>query len=224
MDGILDALFGRDGERERDSERFAVAPGIVTNNLDLLGEGRVQVRIPALPNFEPWARIASVGGGAGRGFVWVPQTDDEVLVAFAQNDPNGAYILGGLWSTRDRPPLSAPTDFTTTRLIRTGLSPSPLGHEIKFDDALQTVTITTATQQTIILSPDKIEISGAMGALKLTLDSATQSISLVAPAKIELQAAQISLKGAQVSIEGTGNLDLKSTGPCLVSGLPIKLN
>lgn len=222
MDGFLDALFG--GDSERQPERFAVAPGVVMSNLDLLGEGRVQVRIPALPNFEPWARIASIGGGSGRGFVWLPQTDDEVLVAFAQDDPNAVYVLGGLWSTRDRPPLTAPNDFLTTRMIRTGLSPSPLGHEIKFDDALQTVTITTSTQQTVTLSPEKIELSGAMGALKVTLDTATQSISLTAPAKIELQAAQVSIKGAQVSIEGTANLDLKATGPCTVTGLPIKLN
>jgi uncharacterized protein involved in type VI secretion and phage assembly len=222
MSEFLDALFG--SEDQRQPTRFAVAPGVVTSNLDLLGEGRVQVRIAALPNFEPWARIASVGGGSGRGFVWVPQTNDEVLVAFAQDDPNAAYILGGLWNTTDRPPLTLPTDFNTTRMIRTGLSPSPLGHEIKFDDALQTVTITTATQQIITLSPDKIELSAAMGAMKITMDAATQSISLVAPAKIELQAAQVSIKGAQVSVEGTANLDLKSTGPCTVSGALIKLN
>ncbi|WP_437569820.1 phage baseplate assembly protein V [Sorangium sp. So ce542] len=222
MDGFLDALFGRDAERH--PERFGIAPGIVTNNVDLLGEGRVQVRIPALPNFEPWARVASVGGGSGRGFVWLPQTDDEVLVAFAQNDPNAAYILGGLWSTRDRPPLTNPVDFVTTRLIRTGLNNVPVAHEIKFDDAQQTITITTSTQQKVTLSPQAIEISGTGGAVQIKLDTSTQSISLVAPAKIELQAAQISLKGAQVSIEGNANVNVTANGPCVVTGMPIKLN
>jgi uncharacterized protein involved in type VI secretion and phage assembly len=222
MDGFLDALLARN--EERSSERFAVAPGVVTNNLDLLGEGRVQVRIPALPNFEPWARVASVGGGSGRGFLWLPQNDDEVLVAFAQNDPNSAYVLGGLWSTRDRPPLGVPLDFTTVRLIRTGIGSVPRAHEIRFDDAKDTITIVTALDQKVTLSPDKIEISGAAGALKVSLDTKAQSISLTAPQKIELQAAQISLKGAQVSIEGTANLNLKTNGPCVVSGTPIKLN
>ena len=44
-------------------------------------EGRVQVRIPSIPAMEPWARVPSLGGGSGRGFVWIPQIDDEVLVA-----------------------------------------------------------------------------------------------------------------------------------------------
>ena len=49
-------------EMARHPPGFAVAPGIVTNNLDLIGEGRVQVKIPSLPSFEPWARVSSVGG------------------------------------------------------------------------------------------------------------------------------------------------------------------
>src|SRR5262245_32363610 len=89
---------------------FGIAPGVVTNNLDLMSEGRVQVRIPSIPAMEPWARVPAIGGGSGRGFVWIPQVDDEVLVAFAQNDPSAAYILGGLYSTKDHPPLSLATD------------------------------------------------------------------------------------------------------------------
>src|SRR5580700_921014 len=83
---------------------FAIAPGVVTNNIDLIGQGRVQVKIPTRPSFEPWARLPSVGGSGGRGFMWVPQIGDEVLVAFADNDTSSAYILGGLWSILNLPP------------------------------------------------------------------------------------------------------------------------
>ncbi len=123
-------------EMERQPPGFAVAPGIVTNNLDLIGEGRVQVKIPSLPAFEPWARVSSVGAGSSRGLCWIPQIDDEVLVAFSQNDPSSAFVLGGLWSTRDRAPLTLPTDFLTKRVIKTGLA-GGLGHEVEFDDLLQ---------------------------------------------------------------------------------------
>ena len=45
-----------------------------------------------------------------------------MLVAFSQNDLNAAYVIGGLWSTRDRPPLSLPTDFIIKRVIKTGIA------------------------------------------------------------------------------------------------------
>src|SRR5690242_9901986 len=98
-----------DRERKGDPQ-YAVAAGVVTNNIDLLGEGRVQVRIPTRPSFEPWARLATIGAADGCGFMWVPAVNDEVLVAFASDDLSSAFVLGGLWSTTNRPPLTLPTE------------------------------------------------------------------------------------------------------------------
>lgn len=219
-EGLIDALSERDS---RDAhEGFAIAPGIVTESFDLLGEGRVKVRIPAAPGFEPWARVASVGAGSGRGFAWIPQIDDEVLVAFAQNDAVGAYVLGGLWSTGDRPPLSLPIDSQSKRVIKTGISGAP-GHEVEFDDLLQSVTITTSTQQKITMSPEKLELRGAFGALTISMDTATQTISIQSPLKIELKATEVSIEGVSVEIKGT-TVSITSEGPCTVQGLPIELN
>jgi uncharacterized protein involved in type VI secretion and phage assembly len=204
------------------ADYFSIAPGIVKNNLDLIAEGRVQVRIPAQPAFEPWARLPAVGGGSSRGFLWVPQVDDEVLVAFAQNDPNAAYVLGGLWSTRDRPPLTLPTDFLIKRVIKTGVA-GGLGHEVEFDDALQSITVTSSTKQKIVIDPLKIEIKNTAGTLSITLDNATQTVSIKAAVKLELKAAQIAIEGAKIDIKG-GLVNVQATGPCNVQGLPIKLN
>ncbi|MGB9180934.1 MAG: phage baseplate assembly protein V [Pyrinomonadaceae bacterium] len=205
------------------SAGYAVAPGVVTNNLDLLAEGRVQVRIPSLPAFEPWARLAAVGGGSGRGFLWVPQIDDEVLVAFNQNDERDAYVLGGLWNTRDRPPVTSPTDFLIKRVIKTGVT-SGVGHEIEFDDALQSIKITTSTKQKIIIDPLKIEMTNTAGTVKITLDNTQQAISIEAVASIELKAAQIKLQAVNIDIEGTAATNIKSTGICSINGSLVKIN
>ena len=201
---------------------FAVAPGIVTEPLDATGEGRVKVRVPTIPSFEPWARVVSVGAGDSRGLCWIPQIDDEVLVAFAQNDLNAAYVLGGLWSTRDRPPMTLPTDFLFKRVIKTGVA-GGLGHEVEFDDALQSIKITSSTQQTITIDPLEIKIAGTGGTTSITLNTSTQTITIQAPLKIELKAAQISLEGATIDLKGT-KINVQSVGPCTVQGLPIKLN
>jgi len=219
MEALLDALTGA-GETHTG---YAIAPGVVTNNLDALGEGRVQVQIPSLPDFEPWCRVATVGGGSGRGFLWIPQIDDEVLVAFNQNDDRDAYVLGGLWNTRDRPPLTLQTDFLIKRVIKTGLA-GGLGHEIEFDDALQSIKITTSTQQKITIDPLKIEMANMAGTVKITLDNTQQAISIQAVASIELQAAQIKLKAANIDIDGTVATNVKSSGICNITGTLVKIN
>ena len=189
-----DLVNGVAGPKTEAGQVYAIAPGIVTNNLDLIGEGRVQVRVPSRPSFAPWARLGAIGGGSGRGFLWVPQMDDEVLVAFNQNDVKDAYIIGGLWSTKDRPPVSLPPEFVSKRVIKTGMA-GGLGHEIEFDDLMQSITITSSTKQKITIDPLKIEMSNMAGTVKVTLDNTKQAISVQAVTSIDLTAAQINLNG-----------------------------
>lgn len=210
-------------ETEPRSAGYSVAPGVVINNLDLLAEGRVQVRIPSLPALEPWARLSAVGAGSSRGFLWVPQIDDEVLVAFNQNDQRDAYVLGGLWNALDRPPVTAPTDFLIKRVLKTGMA-SGVGHEIEFDDALQSITITSSTKQKITIDPLKIELTNMAGTVKLTLDNTQQAISIEAVASIELKAAQIKLQAVNIDIEGTAATNVKSSGLCNITGSLVKIN
>jgi uncharacterized protein involved in type VI secretion and phage assembly len=207
---------------EHERPGFAIAPGVVTNNIDLISEGRVQVRIPARPAFEPWARLPAVGGAAGRGFLWVPQIDDEVLVAFADGDLSSAFVLGGLWSTRKRPPVTLLTDFQSKKLFKTGLTEA-LGHELEFDDAKQSVTITTSTKQKLTLDPTKIELSNLAGSVTIKLDNASQEVSIVALSKISLKSLSIELNAPTIDIK-SANVSVTSTGPVSVTGLPIKLN
>jgi len=217
-EALLDNLLST----SKTAHRFAIAPGIVKNNLDFLGLGRVQVGIPSRPEFEPWARLCAVGASGSRGFQWVPQIDDEVLVAFAENDLGSAFILGGLWSMMNRPPLSLPTDVLIKKVIKTGATEA-LGHEIEFDDALQSISIKTSTSQKITLDPKAIELTNLAGTVTITLDNVTQAVKISAVNKIALEALQIELKGAKIDMSAA-NVSITSTGPCSVTGLPIKLN
>ena len=200
---------------------YSISLGIVKNNLDLLGEGRVTVKMPGLPSFDVFARLCAAGGGGGRGFLWVPEVDDEVLVAFNQNDERDAYILGGLWSTIARPPLTLPTDFLIKRVIKTGKA-GGVGHEIEFDDLLQSVTITSSTQQKVTIDPTMIELSTSGGSVTVKLDLASQTVSIIAPLKIELQSSEISLQGATVDIKG-GEVNIQA-GTCSIQGGLVKIN
>jgi uncharacterized protein involved in type VI secretion and phage assembly len=207
---------------------FSIAPGVVKDNINLLSEGKVQVHIPSLPDFDPWARLSSVGGGSGRGFLWVPQIDDEVLVAFNGNDSRDAYILGGLWSLMNRPPATLPTDFLTKRIIKTGVKDSPLAHTIEIDDLKQSIKITTSTSQEITLDSDQISIQTTGGLLKITLDilGVPPSISIESTGDISLSAplGTISLDAMNVEISGELSTDISSDTAVSVTAAMVNIN
>ncbi|MDZ7268438.1 MAG: phage baseplate assembly protein V [candidate division KSB1 bacterium] len=193
-------LFEAGTRREEERRRPSVVSGVVINNCDLLRQGKVLVRIPSLGE-EVWARVASSGAGSSRGIMYIPQPDDEVVVNFVNDDPNDAQIVGGSWSTRDSPPVASPTDLLVKRKIKTGLA-GGLGHEVEFDDALQTITITSSTKQKIAIAPEKIEISTLGGAAKVTLNTAG-TITIEAALSLELKAkGMIKLEAAKVDING----------------------
>jgi hypothetical protein len=200
----------------------SVAPGIVKNNCDLVVQGKVLVRIPTLDQ-EVWARLTATGAGNGTGHFHVPNIDDEVLVALVHADPVDAYILGGMWSTTVSPPIApVPTNVPTKRVIRTGLT-AAVGHEIEFDDLLQTITITSAMPpggvQRIKLEPTGITLTNLAGSITLAADptNPTVSIALSGKAGIELSSeAFIKLGAPLISIE--------ADGPCVISGSVVKIN
>ncbi len=90
----------------------AVSVGIVTQNTDPKGMGRVRVTYPELgkDNEGWWARIASIGSGPEKGCLMMPVVGDEVLVAFEHNDVRRPYILGSVWNGKDKPGELAQAD------------------------------------------------------------------------------------------------------------------
>lgn len=207
-------------KRNKGLPQTSIVPGIVKNNCDLIIQGKVLVRIPSLDQ-EVWARMVATGAGNGTGQFHAPNVKDEVLVALVHADPVDAYIIGGMWSTTVTPPtpLRVPTNVPTKRIIRTGLTPK-VGHQIEFDDALQSITITSSppeAEQKIKMDPTGITLENQAGTVKISMSNVTQTISIEAATGIELKAkAFINLRAKLISIE--------SEGPCVISGKPVKIN
>ncbi len=216
---ILEAL----GERDRDQGRIAgVVPGIVTDNQDPDGMGRVKVRFPWLSdeNETDWARIATLMAGEERGSFFLPEVDDEVLVAFEQGDINHPYVIGVLWNGTQRPPETNQNGQNNIRKFR-----SRSGHEIIFNDddtaQQEKIEIRTSSGHTIVLDDsagqEKIEIIDKTGSNKMTIDSVQNAINIES-------ALQLKIKSNIVEIEGTTSLTLKSNALLTIQGLPVKIN
>src|SRR3982750_291620 len=90
---------------------YGVFPALVTDIKDPDGQGRVKISLPWAPDtdgakYETWARLATMMGGNNRGSWFVPDVNDEVLVAFEAGNPRRPYIVGCLWNGSDKPPES----------------------------------------------------------------------------------------------------------------------
>ena len=173
-----------------------VVVGIVTNNKDVEMGGRVKVKYPWLDDAleSHWARIASPMAGNGRGFFWLPEINDEVLVAFEHGDFNRPYIVGGLWNGQDRTPDTAAQVVASDGKVNKRVIKSRSGHLITIDDTL---------------NAEKITIADKTSKLTLTFDSPTSKITLKATGDLTLEATgNVLLKGNAVKVEATTNLDM----------------
>lgn len=111
-----------------------VVIGIVENNIDPEGLGRVQLSFPRLSdvNLSNWARIATsmAGGNPSKswGIYFLPDRGDEVLVVFEQGDINKPIVIGSLWNGKARPP-EVNKGLNEKKIIKT-----KSGMEIAFDE------------------------------------------------------------------------------------------
>jgi uncharacterized protein involved in type VI secretion and phage assembly len=171
---ILDAL----NPTEQGSTPIpGVAAGIVTNNKDPDGLGRVKLKFPWLSdnNESDWVRIACLMAGAQRGSFFLPEVGDEVLVAFEHGDINAPYVVGCLWNGQAKPPEDNQDGKNNIRKIT-----SRSGHELVFDDNAEEkkekVELKTNAGHSLLLDDasgkEKVEILTKAGH-KLVLDDAS---------------------------------------------------
>jgi phage protein D/phage baseplate assembly protein gpV len=101
---LLGSLSANQGRAQPDVAGQIVV-GVVTNNDDPDGMGRVRVRYPTLSSDSEgtWARIATPSAGNGRGLLMMPVVGEEVLVAFEHDDMTRPYVLGSLFNGTDKP-------------------------------------------------------------------------------------------------------------------------
>ena len=206
----------------RNSGINGVVVGIVTNNNDPQGMGRVRVRFPWRGDDDEsyWARVATLMAGEDRGTFFLPEVDDEVLVAFDHGNINHPYVIGALWNGVDTPPETNADGKNNIRTIK-----SRSGHEIIFDDNheqnSEKIVIHTNAGHTILLDDsagaEKIEIKDKTDNNKITIDSVQNSINIES-------AMELKIKANVVEIEGTTSLTLKSNAALTIQGLPVKIN
>ena len=170
----------------------------VTRNDDKFGHGRVQVQM----NWQTekmstdWLRVMAPDGGSSdqvksnRGFVFIPEVGDQVLVGFRHGDPNRPYVMGSLFNGTTGAG-GGKENITKTIVTRSG-------HTLAFNDMEN--------------GNWGITLKDAKGNV-FHMDTKGSSINITAPQTITLNAAnimlnasnKIGLQSSSVSKDGTKN-------------------
>ena len=169
----------------------SVAVGVVTQNEDPDGMGRVRVKYPTLDDQTEgwWARVASPAAGKDRGLLMMPIVGDEVLVAFEHGDLRRPYVIGSLWNGKDTPGDLVQKD-------------GSFGLQADKDIAIKAKGTITITAEGDIGVQGKSALKQKVDG-DSTLEARSVSVKATSSLTIESQAS-ITIKAPQVSIEASG--------------------
>jgi len=187
----------------------------VTDNNDPNNQARVKLKFPWLDdNYESdWARVTQLGAGPNSGALFMPEVNDEVLVAFEFGDIRRPFVVGSLYNGQDTPNLGSSL-FNNGQVMRRGLI-SRKGHQfIFFDD------------------PNKagVAIISSDGNLKISLNETNSEIHISSQGKVHVECQQdmtlesqanLNLKaGQELKVEAGTNLDMKGGSGAKLDGGP----
>jgi uncharacterized protein involved in type VI secretion and phage assembly len=181
---------------------YGVYPALVTDLNDPDGQGRVKITLPwsadsGSERYEAWARIATMMGGGSRGTWFIPDKDDEVLIAFEGGNSRRPYVLGGLWNGSDAPPTSM--DGAGNNDIKMIKSRNGVKVTLDDQDGQEKLILETPGGQKVKLTdgPGVVEIADSNGN-SIKLEAA--GITITASAKITLNGSLIEASAGSVSV------------------------
>lgn len=173
---------------------------IVTDNADPDGKGRVKVKFQWQQGSNKstnWIRVQTPDGGTSskgtRGFTFVPEKKDQVIVGFEYNSPDRPYVMGSIFSL-DVGQGGGEGNKSKSLVSRSGSA-------VKLDDEKGTVTIMDQTGNNLIVidGNDTITITAAK---KLMITNGKSFICI--------EEDDISISAKNVGINGETEIILKS--------------
>jgi len=171
--------------------------GIVADfEADPAKEYRVKVILPGIDEKlgAVWARLATPDAGLERGFFFMPEKGDEVVVGFFNDDPRQPVILGAMFSSKNKLPAAIPPPDKDNKMK--GIVTKQGSQFIFLDDKKSEILIQTPEENYIGISDDQ------------------QGIFLVDQHgnEITMNKDGITIKSAKdINIEASGNVTIKGS-------------
>ncbi|MGF6778268.1 phage baseplate assembly protein V [Paraburkholderia sp. GAS334] len=190
-DDLLRGLLARP---DTDGRYYGVVVGVVTSNRDPDGMHRVKVRFPWLNQDDEsnWARVATMMAGNGRGAYFLPEVDDEVLVAFEHGSVEHPFVIGSVWNGKDVAHESNADGNNDNRSIK-----SRSGHVVRLCDRS---------------GQESIEIIDKTGHNRIVIQASGNTISIEAQGDIAIrsQTGKLTIEAVGVEIDSKAGVQIKA--------------
>ena len=157
---------------------------------------RVKVKIPSIEKEGiVWARLAALDAGKKRDILFRPETGDEVILGFLNDDPRQAVILGALHSEKNELPEGLEI---SDKNNQKGIVTKEL-LKIVFNDEDKSIEISTDKGNVLQIS-DKEKGIKLEDENKNTITMSDKGIELKADKDIIIEGKNIKIKGSKVDI------------------------
>jgi uncharacterized protein involved in type VI secretion and phage assembly len=153
--------------------------------------------------------------GSSMGSFFLPEINDEVLVAFEQGNLDCPFVIGALWNGKAKPPETNSDGKNNIRKIK-----SRSGHELIFNDeeSKETLEIHTKAGHKILLNDtsneEKLEILDKTGNNSILIDSVENSVTVSAQKKIDIKSGNNSIiidsDANSITMSGQKKVEIKS--------------
>lgn len=180
----------------------------VKENNDDKGQGRVKVAFDWQKNGKTtnWIRVQTPNAGVSgavpknRGWVFVPEVGDQVMVSYEHGNPDRPYVTGSVFHSGSG--KGGDKDNKVKSIITRS------GNAIVFDDETGSIVITDQTGKQLIML-DGTDAITVMAKKSITLTNEAESVIVMDDKSIGLQADTIAL-------EGRKSVTLLSGNECMV--------
>ncbi|BAX80223.1 type VI secretion system Vgr family protein [Labilibaculum antarcticum] len=186
---------------------------MVVANADPQSMGRIRVQFSwQLTAPSPWIRMTQPHGGADKGFHFIPEIGEEVMVGFEAGNAEKPFVIGTLYHGAAKPESFA-SDTNDVKVIRTRS-----GHTIELNDLEGEEKINIYDNEGSIITFDTQAKSLTISSVE-TIDISAKNINISAEENIQIAAQQnIGIAAqADASMQAEGNLALQSTGDTTVN-------
>ncbi|QCW99881.1 type IV secretion protein Rhs [Aggregatimonas sangjinii] len=228
--------------------RSGAQRGRVFDNADPDGLGRIKVQFPwqqAMGTSTPWIKMVTPYSGGGKGFYFIPEKDEEVLVGFEGDNPEKPFVLSAGFNTNAKSDYADPDNNIKAIKTRSGNEvimndkdgsvtiQDPSGNTVLMNgDGEITITapnvMTLNSKEINILASEAVNIDGTNNVnvtSKEILNDGSAKVTVTSAAKVEMTAPSTQVEGtAELKLKSDGILDADGTTMTNVKGGLLNLN
>jgi len=203
----MDACWFTASSKVMDTPAAGVLPGINGLQIGIVQPAekdpdnlqRIKINIPAFGTEKTiWARLSTLDAGENRGTFFIPQTGDEVIVGFLNDDPRHAIIMGSVYNPVNKIPISLDKNPKSKGIF------TQSNYQLFLDEKEQCITIATSDKNQIIIDEKQqcITLSDSHGN---QIEMSKKGIDILSAKDF-----QIKSKG-NLKIEADGSVEIKGT-------------